>query len=48
MVMTGEIVECLRNGIDMGKCGVFMEWYRQEKSDEAKESFYEGLEQVFD
>ena len=22
MVLTGEIVECLRNGIDRGKCGV--------------------------
>jgi len=39
MVLTGEIVECLRNsidwgklgcllnGIDRGKCGVLTEWY---------------------
>jgi len=27
MVMTGEIVEFLRNGIDRGKCGIFTELY---------------------
>ena len=27
MVLTGEIVECLRNGNDKRKCGVFSEWY---------------------
>jgi len=31
MVFTGEIVECLRNGIDRGRCGRFLEWYRQGK-----------------
>jgi len=25
MVLTGESVECLLNGTDRGKCGVFME-----------------------
>jgi len=25
--LTGESVECLRNGIDRGKCGVFTKWY---------------------
>ena len=25
MVLTGESVECLWNGTDRGKCGVFME-----------------------
>jgi len=27
MVLTGENVECLRNGIDRGKCGIFTELY---------------------
>jgi len=27
MVLTGESVECLRNGIDRVMCGVFTEWY---------------------
>jgi len=27
IVVTRESVECLRNGIDREKCGVFMEWY---------------------
>jgi len=27
MVLTGESVECLRNGTDRGKYGVFTEWY---------------------
>jgi len=27
MVLTGEILVCLPNGIDRGKCGVFTEWY---------------------
>jgi len=31
MVLTGESVECLRNGIDRGKCGVFTECYLQGK-----------------
>jgi len=26
IVLTKESVECLRNGIDRGKCGVFTEW----------------------
>ena len=27
MVLTGESVECLRNGTDRGKGGVFLEWF---------------------
>jgi len=27
MLLIGEIVECLRNGNDRGKCGLFTEWY---------------------
>ena len=27
MVLTGESVEFVRNGIDWAKCGVFTEWY---------------------
>jgi len=26
IVLTKESVECLRNGTDRGKCGVFTEW----------------------
>jgi len=31
MILTGESVECLRNGTDRGKCGVFMELWCQGK-----------------
>jgi len=31
MVLTGESLECLRNGIDRVMCGVFTEWYWQGK-----------------
>ena len=27
MLLTGDSVECLRNGNDRGNCGVFAEWY---------------------
>ena len=31
MLLTGDSVECLRNGTDRGKCGVFTECYLQGK-----------------